>query len=132
MKRWAIKQIFAYIAMLAFTGSATSLFYFHKRGYLIGYSTGERLYQEKNFNAAIPYLMRAIEQGVDTRKAYFHLADSLTAIKQFDEAARVYNAYLEKDPNDKSARIRLARVLAYQGELAESTEQYQRALKEKK
>jgi tetratricopeptide (TPR) repeat protein len=132
MKSWASNQIIAYIALLAFTGTATTMVYFQKRGHQIEFARGESLYQEKNFHAAIPYLSRAIAQGVNTRKAYFHLADSLTAEKRFDEAARVYKDYLEKDPNDKGARVRLARVLAYQGELAESSEQYQRALKDNK
>ena len=68
--------------------------------------------------ALVPAAAAELDSRVERADAL--LADAST----YDEAVRLYNAYLLEYPDDDSVRLRLARVLSWSGDLDTSLEQY--------
>lgn len=122
------RQVVAYLFLLVATFALTTFAYFQLRGEWVEFNKGEALYQEKRFGDAVPYYRNAIAQGVDTAVVYFHLGDSYAAEKQFPEAIALYKQYLNRHPNDSEARLRLARVYSYMGDLERASLEYQKVL----
>ena len=102
----------------------TTVCYFFIREKEILFHKAERIYQEKSFQKSIPLYESAFKQGVRSPLLYYHLGDAYTSENRFDEAAELYKQYLKAHPKNREMRIRLARVLSWQGKLSESTLQY--------
>ena len=126
------RQLGVYCLLLVLTFAVTTFFYFHTRSDWIAFYQGEKAFRQGEFLRAILLYQESIVMGVKTRKAYFHLGDALSAIQKFDEAAELYQGYLEQHPFDHEARLRYARVLSYKGQLEESAKEYRRVLEEPK
>lgn len=125
------RQEILFIGMLCATAVITGYVYLHLNWKYVLYKRAEQQLAHQQFNSAAELYRQAIEKGLTIPNAYLHLADAYTAEHQFDKAVDIYRYYLALYPNDKEARIKLARVLSYLGAFQESTEEYEKAIEEK-
>lgn len=126
------RQLMVYLLLIVAAAAITTATYFHFRSHWILFHRGEDLYLKKEFKASITYYEAAMAAGVNTRSIYQHLGDVYTEQKRFTEAANLYRHYLTIDPQDREMRIRLARVLSYEGNFEESTQEYQKTFQDSK
>lgn len=123
------KQFTAYFFLLIITCIVTCFAYFHFREKWILFHKGEALYSKRKFQVAIDLYQKAFSLGIRDYYLYIHLGDSYLATKQFPEAIALYKNYLEEHPKDREMRIRLARILSYTGNYEESSEEYEKSIK---
>ncbi len=74
---------------------------------------------------------KMVAQSEHRTAAEEELAGIYVRFDRFHEAEALYRIILRKNPEDRSARIRLARVLSWTGRLTAAIREYKRALGEK-
>ena len=77
---------------------------------------------------AIPLFREAIDSGYDTTDAHYHLGKLLVSKQQFDDAAKEFEAVLEKDANHRDALFALGQYYDAQGDRAKAIELFDRML----
>lgn len=116
-----------FVFLLAATAIVTFWVYYFVNQKFVLFRQGEQKLQKHQYEEAIVYYQKAMAEGFNRPRVYLHLAEAYTATKQFDEASQQYSHYLEFYPEDRFARLMLARVLSYAGHYDESVEQYRKA-----
>jgi tetratricopeptide (TPR) repeat protein len=96
----------------------------------VAFRQAESLYYAKSYAEAIPLYQRSLEEGKTTPKAVLHLAEALTAEGHFAQSAQYYRMYLESYPKARAIREKLAKTLFWDGNIEESTKEYELLLEE--
>jgi tetratricopeptide (TPR) repeat protein len=124
------KQNYIYFGLIVLTIVASILSYRITQKKWLLYREAENKFSEKSFKEAIALYQESLKMGNTTAHTFLHLADSYTAIRNFPEAIKYYNLYLDVYPQDSNVRLLFARTLSWNGNIKEAEEQYQKILKD--
>lgn len=118
------RQISLFFLMLACTATLAVISYHHLRGEWILYRQGKVLLQKEDYQGAIPFFAASLEKKISTPQVLADLGLAYLAIGRFSQATEAYRAYLDRRPQDRQARIQLARALSWSGRYDEAIVEY--------
>lgn len=126
----AAKQNFFYFLLVVLTSVGTILLYWNTQTDWILYRNAEIKFGEKDYESAIDLYKKSLEAGGTSPRIIEKLTNSYFAIGNFNEAITILREHLLNYPNDKKARLELARALSYTGNLEESEIEYKKTLEQ--
>lgn len=103
------------ILIALFVGAVTSFSYHHFRSDEINYFKGRRLFEEAEYEQAIPFYRRSIELGASGVEPYRDLAYSYLWSEQSEKAISILEMLSEKAPEDPYVKEALAEAYAWSG-----------------
>jgi len=80
----------------------------------------------KDFNRALPYIVRATEAQPDNNGLKGNLAALYMELRRFDDAGRTFEAMLRTDPGNIDVRFNLGRIRFQEGKANAAFRHFQR------
>ncbi len=126
--RQAQKQKIGFVILTILLMAGTSISYHWLYPERTAFKRAETAFARQRFESARLHYQRAFAHGLQESQILQRLAESSVAVGDFSAGRHWYEVLLEQDPNNRIARIWIARILTWEGLYTEAIEMYRMVL----
>jgi tetratricopeptide (TPR) repeat protein len=128
----ARRQLLAYALMLAGAALLSMFLYRQFNPEWVCFSKAEKLFVKRDFQAAMPFYRKALEQGLRVPVAYSRLIECGSSAGDPEGSVNVLRGVVRSSSDDRTARLSLARALGRADHTDEAILEYKTLLVENK
>lgn len=126
--RPAQKQKIGFVILAILLMAGTSISYRWTYPEQIAFKRAETAFARQHFESARRHYQQAFAHGLQHTHILQRLAECSVAVGDFSAGRYWYEVLLEQEPNNRRARIWMARLLTWKGAYSEAVEMYRMVL----
>lgn len=106
--------------------------FFSAHNFNLFYNLGVIAYKKRDFEKALIYFNKALEQDKIKPQVYYNLALTLQCINDYDNAIKNYNTFLKIKPDDYDGLFNIALIYNLKGDFESAIKFFEKCIKLKK
>lgn len=127
---YILKQRLAFAILILCVIAAAHITYAKVHPEWLLFREGDNLFQEGQWEKAIPLLEKSLALGATQPKISAQIAHAYAEIKNYPKAIFWYEAFLKDNPNELWARKALAGMYTANGDFEKASQEYNRILEQ--